>query len=354
MKYVKSLASIIFIVLFSALTVVGIVYLSSRNSSVGDSEGVYSSGILFAMDTTLDITIHGLDEKAAKADVDAAVGLIKRIEALTSRFEADSDVLKINANAGRGAVVVDPIVIEMVERSAAMSGICNGAFDFTIAPVVSLWGFYNKEFRVPASGEIDSVLPLVDYRQVAADKGNNTVMLLKPGMELDLGGVAKGYAVEKVCGLLKERGVENALVNFGGAVGAIGGRIDGEPWVIGIKDPRGGAGDIIGRLELEDGYVSSSGDYERYFEKDGLRYFHIFDPGTGRQPEGVIAVTVAGPSSLEADILSTAVMVLGVEEGTRTAEESGGFELVVIDSSGTVSYSPGMKNNYSITVDSRI
>lgn len=354
MKQSNNLISSILIIIISILAVAGIVFIVNKNSRGGEPEDVYHSPTTFAMDTTVDITIHGRKEETARKDAEASIELIKTIESLTSRFDSGSDTVTINSSAGTAPVKADPETIEIIEKAILKSQQLEGAFDITIAPVANIWGFYDKNFRVPDSAMINSVLPLVDYRHVAVDSANGTVMLMSSGMEIDLGGVAKGYAVEKVCALLRERGVKSALVNFGGAVGAIGKRSDGKPWVIGIKDPRGNAGDIIGDLELTDAYVSSSGDYERYFEENGKRYFHIFDPKTGRNPDTVMAATVAGSSALEADILSTAFIVLGVERSLETLKSMAGFEAVIIDSSGSVNVSPGMKKKYALTIEDKI
>lgn len=354
MKKSNNVISSILILFLSVLTVIGIVFIANRNSRGEEAEDIYHSPTTFAMDTTVDITIHGRKEKTAKEDFNASIELIKKIESFTSRFESGSDVSKINSNAGTSPVKVEPETMVIIERATDMSRQLEGVFDLTIAPVANLWGFYDKKFRVPDSSEIENVLPLVDYKQISVDKMNGTVMLIKPGMKIDLGGVAKGYAVEQVCTLLRKRGVKSALVNFGGAVGAIGKRSDGESWVIGIKDPRGSAGDIIGELELTDSYVSSSGDYERYFEENGKRYFHIFDPRTGFNPHNVMAATVVGDTSLEADVLSTAIIVLGVDRSFEFLKNIGGFDAVIVDSKGKVTASPGMKKKYSLNVEDNI
>lgn len=354
MKKTNSIISSILILILSFLTVTGIVFIANRNSSGEESGDVYHSPTAFAMDTTVDITIHGRKEDVAKRDVAASIELINNIESVTSRFKSGSDVMRINSSAGTAPVKVEPETIEIIERADNMSRQLEGVFDLTIAPVANLWGFYDKNFHVPDSTEIANVLSLVDYGQIAMDKTNSTVMLLKPGMEIDLGGVAKGYAVEQVCDLLRDRGVNSALVNFGGAVGAVGKRSDGKPWVIGIKDPRGSAGDIIGDLELTDGYVSSSGDYERYFEENGKRYFHIFNPKTGLNPDTIMAATVAGDTSLEADVMSTAIIVIGVEKSLEILQNTVGFDAVIVDSEGNVIVSPGMKNKYALTVENKI
>lgn len=346
MKRVKSTAGIIAITLVATAAIVLPLTLYRTDNG-------YRSPTLFAMDTTLDITLQGRDEKLCKADVEATYATIKKLESIVSRFEEGSDVRLINARAGISPVKVRHETLEMVERSLEFARLTGGAFDITVAPVAKLWGFYDGRYRVPPAGEIARARSLVDYRKVLVDRRRCTVMLRGRGMEIDLGGVAKGYSVGEACDLLKARGVKSGLVNFGGAIGAIGHRADRKPWVVGIRNPRGDAADLVGELKVEDGFVSSSGDYERFFMRSGKRYCHIFDPATGRQPAGVTSVTVVGPDSQDADILSTALFVMGREKGFALLKDFPGNEALIIDGGGVVGLSSGMKK-YVITVKDHI
>jgi len=345
MKHIKSLLFTILIALLATGSIILMVFLVKGRS--GEDSGGFHSPTYFAMDTTLEITIQGRDEKLARRDVGAALQLVRKVESYTSRFKKGSDVWLINEKAGSSPVKVHPETIEIVERSLELSQMTGGAFDITVAPIVRLWGFYDQEYRVPTQQEIDRTKTLVDYRNVMVDHANSTVMLAKPGVEIDLGGVAKGYATGAVCGLLRDRGVKSGLVNFGGAVGAIGLRSDRKPWVVGIKSPRGDPEDLLGELKVSNAYVSSSGDYERSFLQDGKRYCHIFDPATGRQPTKVMSVTVVGPESMNADILSTALFVLGPQKGLELLAKSSGNEAVFVDGSGKVESSKGMSKYVS-------
>jgi thiamine biosynthesis lipoprotein len=340
MKHAKSLFFSILVALLAAGSIILLVFLVNGGS--GEGSGGYHSPTYFAMDTTLDITIQGRDEKLARQDVKAALQLVRKIESYTSRFKEGSDILLINEKAGSGQVRVHPETLAIIERSLELSQLSGGAFDVSVAPVVKLWGFYDQKYRVPSQQEIDNARALVDYRQIAVNGADGTVTLSRPGMEMDLGGVAKGYATGAVCDLLRDRGVKSGLVNFGGAVGAIGLRSDGKPWVVGIKSPRGNPEDLLGELKVSNEYVSSSGDYERFFIEDGKRYCHIFDPATGRQPTGVMSVTVVGPDSANADVLSTALFVLGPQKGLELLSKFGGYEAVFVDGSGKVESSKGM------------
>jgi FAD:protein FMN transferase len=302
------------------------------------------------MDTTLDITIQGRSGKQAAADADAAIARAREIESRTSRFDPGSDVSLINKNAGTAPVSVSDETMYLVRKSIEYGRAMGGGFDITVAPVVSLWGFYDQKYRVPYQSEIDAALALVGSQKIVIDEAAGTVFLPSKGMEIDLGGVAKGYAVQQMYELLRRRGVKSALVNFGGSVGALGRRSDGKKWVVGVKHPRAEGGALVGELQVEDTFVNTSGDYERYFVKDGKRYFHIFDPATGHQPEGTMSVTVVGPDAMVADILSKAPFVMGTQRGLQFIEGQEGFEALAIDSTGKVTYTPNMESEYVVTM----
>jgi thiamine biosynthesis lipoprotein len=349
MKKIKSIYSIILVALLAVGTVVLVVFLSNRQGGSGEPKDTYHSPTVFAMDTTLDVTIQSRGAAQARADVDAVVKVARAIEAHTSRFKTDSDVSKINADAGMAPVSVHPDTLFLVQTALDYARATNGAFDITVAPISELWGFYNQKYRLPSSQEINNLLPLVDYTKVRVDPAAGTVLLADKGMQIDLGGIAKGYAVQQMYKLLKQRGVRHALINFGGAVGALGRRSDGKQWVVGIKHPRDSGGQLLGELR-----VSSSGDYERYFIQDGKRYCHIFDPSTGYQPRRVISTTVVGPDSTAEDMLSTALFVMGPQKGLEFMKSRSKTEALIVGSAGNIYFTPKMKNKYVIEVSENI
>lgn len=354
MKHLRSIFSIVLVTIAAAGAVVLVVFLSSRGSGTGEARDTYHSPTVFAMDTTLDITIQGRTARQAKADAAAAIALARKIESHSSRFAAESDVSRINASAGASPVKVHDDTLYLVWKSIEYGKVMGGGFDITVAPIVDLWGFYDQKYRIPSQAEIDSVLPLVDYSKIVADQAAGTIFLPEKGMQIDLGGVAKGYAVQQMYRLLQQRGVNSALINFGGSVGALGRRSDGKQWVIGVKHPRGEGGALVGELRAENTFVNTSGDYERYFIKGGKRYYHIFDPATGYQPSGVISTTVVGPDAMVADILSKAPFVMGLRKGLDFIKSQPGFEALAIDETGKVFYTPDMKNKYVITMMEKI
>ncbi len=348
MRQVKKILSIVVASLVALGAVVLVVYLSSREGGHGEPADTYHSPTLFAMDTTLNITVQGRGTARSKKDVSAGAALARKIERETSRFKPGSDVSRINAQAGVAAVPVSDDTLCLVLKAVDYGRLTGGAFDVTIAPIAQLWGFYDQKYRVPSTEEVEAARGRVDYRRIAVDEKNKTVMLTEAGMQMDLGGIAKGYAVGKICELYRTRGVEHALVNFGGAIGAIGNRSDGEDWVIGIKDPRAGGAELSGELELSDGFVCSSGDYERYFIRGTKRYFHIFDPRTGANPTLAMATTVAGPDPTVTDILSTTLIVMGPSDGMEFMKTQPGYEAILIDSAGKFLFTPNMKSEYEV------
>ncbi|MBU1669785.1 MAG: FAD:protein FMN transferase [Actinobacteria bacterium] len=333
--------------------VVLIVYLTNRQNT-GSPEGTYKSATLFAMDTTLDVTIQGRSDREARADAEAVRRTVKGVEDYTSLFIDTSDVAAVNGNAGVAPVKVRPETLLMIKRSLDYSQRSDGAFDITVGPLAELWGFYSGEFRVPSRAQIEAVLPLVGWRRVAIDEPNGTVMLAEKGMAIDLGGVAKGYALGVAAEELRSRGVEHGLINFGGAVAAIGDRSDGRKWVVGIKNPRGEAGDIVGELAVEDTFVNTSGDYQRYFVENGVRYCHIFDPRTGYPARDMMAVTVVGPDPMNNDIICKPLFVLGQEWGMGFMRAEPAYEALFIDADGEIGMTPGMEKKYVITMQGSV
>lgn len=281
---------------------------------------------------------------------DACEARLNELEQLFSAHISTSDVCRINETAGDHAVRVSAEVMTVLKTARAYAEKSGGAFDPTIGPLVSLWGIGSEHERVPSDSEIDAARALVNWQLLTLDEEAGTAFLEKGGMALDLGGIAKGFAADELAMLLKEAGVTSALVDLGGNVYVIGSRptddgksASGNPWRVGIKDPfhpEDGAGL---RADVRDVSVVTSGNYERYFEKDGVRYHHIIDPKTGRPAEsGLVSCTIIDSSSLIADVLSTGVFVLGKDKGLELLEKEG-KEGVCISLDGTVSVTADMQ-----------
>ena len=299
-----------------------------------------SSRSEFLMDTFVSIRAVGPNAEQA---VQAAFDEMRRIESLMSRHISTSDVSRINLGAGGSPVKVTRETFYVIEEAVRCAGLTNGAFDITIGPLMDLWGFGTSNPVIPGAEEIEQARSLVGWELVELDSENMTVRLPIQGMSIDLGGIAKGYAAEQGTQVLKEYGIPHALIDAGGNIVAAGPRPDGEPWRIGIRNPRGeGVDDTIGpMLHVVNEAVATSGDYERFFIHDGKRYHHILHPGTGMPVETVSSVTVMAKDSLHADMLSTAVFVLGPDEGMEFVETLDGVSAMIVDTDGNTLFSKG-------------
>lgn len=281
------------------------------------------------MGTVVTIKAHHPDRRLAEEAIDAAFAEMARVEKICSWRGAQSEVAAVNAQAG-GWSEVGPELMELVRRSHHCSLLSDGAFDITVGPVVELWGFEQGGGWVPSPEEIDGRLGLVDFRALEIDTAVGRLRTARPGMGLDLGGVAKGYAVDQAISLLRERGVLGALVDAGGDLRAIGLRPDGKPWRIGIKHPRE-PGHVLATFELADGSVATSGDYERYFTAGGIRYHHLLDPRTGMPARKAVSATVWASDACTADMWATALFVMGPAAGLGLAEDLDGIDALIVE-----------------------
>jgi thiamine biosynthesis lipoprotein len=290
------------------------------------------------MGTRVAVELWSEDAALAERAIDAVIAEMRRTDELMSTYKPGSQLSQVNAHAHERPVVVDADIITVVERGLEMSRLSGGAFDVTYASVGYLYDYRAHQRRTDA--EIAAALPGVDYRQVVVDREARTIRFLKEGVRVDLGGIAKGYAVDRAIERLREMGIRHAMVNAGGDTRLLGDR-RGKPWIVGIRDPRA-EGRMVTRLPLADEAISTSGDYERYFEADGVRYHHILEPGTGRSARAVRSATVLGPDATLTDALSTTVFVLGVERGMEIVSRVPGVEAVIVDAHGRIYYSDGL------------
>jgi thiamine biosynthesis lipoprotein len=296
-------------------------------------------GTFFAMDTMMDFTIYG-----ESGLIDQSESLIASLESLVSVTDEHSDIYAID-HTGSGSLSGN--AAELMAQALELCRRTNGALDLSVYPIVRAWGFTTGSYQVPDEAEIQALLPLVDYRKIQYDAATGTVTLPE-GMEIDLGSVAKGYAGQLAAQMLREHGVQSALLNLGGNVQTVGTKPDGSPWQIGIKDPQGE--DAMMVLSVEDQAVVTSGGYERYFEQDGQTYWHIMDPSTGHPADsGLISVTIVGDEGVVCDGLSTALFVMGLEKAADLWAQSGDFEAVFVTASGEVYITEGLRDRFALT-----
>jgi thiamine biosynthesis lipoprotein len=290
---------------------------------------------------------HG-DAARAKTIIDEIFAEVDRINALMSTYVESSRISDINRRAADEPVFAGQELFELIRRSLDISVLTHGAFDITYDSVGQHYDF--RERRRPDDATTETERKLIDFRYVILDQGRGTVHFAQRGVRINLGGIAKGYVVERGVDILRRHGVEYGVVTAGGDSRLLGDR-RGRPWMIGIRDPRE-EGKVAISVPLEDEAISTSGDYERYFDEDGVRYHHIIRPSSGLPVEGVHSATVFGPDAVITDALSTSVFVMGVHEGLKLIGCLPDYEAIVIDSEGRIFYSTGLADPASADADS--
>jgi FAD:protein FMN transferase len=290
------------------------------------------------MGTRVSVELWADDEVRGRELVADVMREYHRIDDAMSTYKPDSEISQVNSHAAEAPMPISDELFRLVERSLDLSTTSGGAFDITYDSVGYLYDFRARQR--PTDREIEERIGAVDYRHVVLDRARRTIFFKAKGVRINLGGIAKGYVVEHAAAMLRARGVEHALLNAGGDTRVIGDRM-GQPWIVGIRHPRV-AEEVVTRLPLVDEAISTSGDYERYFEENGRRYHHIINPATGRPTEGILTVTVIGPDGTLTDGLDTAIFVLGVEKGLELIEGYPDYETIIVDAAGKVSYSQGL------------
>jgi FAD:protein FMN transferase len=293
----------------------------------------------FLMGTLVTVTVSGQRDQALKA-IDAVFDEIRRIEDLTS-FHSASELSRINDMAGKQPVKVSHELVTLISNGLSFARETRGAFDPTIGAVTRLWGFSgSEESRIPQKTKIESALQKVGWQKVLVDNQDNSVFLPESGMALDLGGIAKCYALDCVRAVLTKNGVLSALVDIGGDILALGEKEPGTAWNIGVQNPREPKR-LYAVVKIKDRAVVTSGDYERCFFQDGKRYHHILDPSTGYPAEGMQSVTIVAPNAMT--IPSTGVFVMGVSAGIEFLDAIKGVNGLIVDMKGNPHFSNDSK-----------
>lgn len=251
---------------------------------------------------------------------------ISRIEGLLSKYNPESEVSKLNKF---GTIKASPETFYIIKKSKEFYSLSDGAFDITVAPLMDIWGFTNKQYFSPSEEKIKEALKLVGSDKIILHDSSFVVQFKISGMKIDLGAIAKGYAVDCAVKKVREHGIKSCLINAGGQIYCLGDRF-GKPWKVAIKNPR--ADGLVDYLKLEDKAISTSGDYEQYFIKKGKRYAHIINPKTGYPAKSsIVSVTVMARDGLTADALSTSIFVLGKEKGELMARKLDKLEVRIIE-----------------------
>jgi FAD:protein FMN transferase len=301
-----------------------------------------------AMGSAVTVTVWTRDEAAAQAATAELFQEFERLENLMSVWREGSDVLRLNAAAGEGAVSLSPEVIEVLDLARRYSELSGGKFDVTFGPLSGVWRFdQDQDNVVPDPAAVAAKLPLIGWEDLVVDPAAGTAQLRRKGMSVHLGGIGKGYAVDHGAAILRSRGIENFLIQSGGDM-YVGGHPEGRAWRLGIQDPRGPEDTPFAVVELTNATFSTSGDYERFFMKDGRRYHHIIDPDSGQPAMASRSVTIVASRAVDADALSTAVFILGPEAGMALIERLPDVEGVIVDARNEVRVSSGLKDRLTV------
>jgi thiamine biosynthesis lipoprotein len=292
------------------------------------------------MGTRIAVELWHEDAAQAEAAIDAVMQEMRRIDALMSHYKPESQLSQINARAAKEPVIVDRELFDLLQESVRFSKITEGAFDITYASVGYLYD-YRKQIR-PTEEQIKAALPGVNWRNMLLDEKQHSVRFEREGMRIDLGGIAKGYAVDRGIAILQKRGIEHAVVTAGGDTRIIGDH-RGRPWLIGIRHPDDES-KLVTRIPLVDTAMSTSGDYERFFDENGVRYHHIIDPRTGHSASRVRSATILGPTAMETDGLSKTAFVLGPEKALEIINRMPEFDAIFVTPDGRVLYSQGLQD----------
>ncbi|HLG56027.1 MAG TPA: FAD:protein FMN transferase [Vicinamibacterales bacterium] len=294
------------------------------------------------MGSEVRLTAWTADDSAALAAFEAVFNEFDRLDALMSVWKDGSDIERLNRAAGQSAVPVSPEVREVLGMARQASEWTDGKFDVTFGALSGLWKFdQDLDGRIPARSDILAKLPLVDYRKLDVNEEAGTAFLMQKGMRAHLGGIGKGCAVERSAAILRGRGLADFMIQSGGDL-YVAGRRGERPWRLGIQDPRGPADRSFATIDLTDSAFSTSGDYERFFMKDGRRYHHIIDPDLGEPVQGTRSVTIVATRAMLADALSTGVFLLGPEKGMALIERLPGVEGVIVTARNNVMVSSGL------------
>jgi thiamine biosynthesis lipoprotein len=290
------------------------------------------------MGTEVSVYLWSDDPEAGRLILEEVFSEAARIDRLMSTYKDESEISQINRDAASGPVPAGSELFGLIRRSLDISVLTRGAFDITYDSVGQHYDFRTRQR--PDEAMVETERQFIDYRFVILDQAASTVSFAKEGVRINLGGIAKGYVVERGVDLLRHRGIKHAIVTAGGDSRLLGDR-RGRAWMVGIRDPRNES-EVTISLPLADEAISTSGDYERYFDEDGVRYHHILSPGTGEPASGVHSATVIGPDAVITDALSTSVFVMGVHQGLTLIGTLPDYESVVIDADGRVFFSDGL------------
>jgi len=300
--------------------------------------------------TLVTMTVVSRSESRAEEAMDAAFSELDRIGRLLNFYAEDSELSRINRNAGIAPVKVSAETLAVIAAALRAARETEGGFDVTVGPIVRLWDFTKK--TIPTREQIEEARSLVGYRHVLVDEQASTVFLDTKGMQIDLGGIIKGYAADRAAVVLRQHGIASGIVAVAGDISLFGKQPDGRPWRVGIQHPRpkGEEAALLATLDINDGAISTSGDYQRFFMENGVRYHHLLNPETGFPQDLCRSVTIVAPQAVDTDAFATGIFILGPEKGIATLERLG-MDGVIVDATGEVLMTKGIRNRVQMVDD---
>lgn len=306
-----------------------------------------------AMYTMVTITVLSSSEERAKMAIDEVHKELARLAKLLNFYAADSELTTINAKAGIEPVRVSPDTLEIIKDAVLAGEATQGGFDVTVGPLVRLWDFTKKSR--PTEAQAKAKLPLVGYRNIVIDSAASTVFLKTTGVQIDLGGIIKGFAADKAVEVLKKNGIDDGIVAIAGDIKTFGHQPDGQAWRIGIQNPRqkGEDDQLLATIDLLTRGISTSGDYQRFFIENGVRYHHLLNPKTGFPESLCQSVTVIAPSAALSDSLATGIFIIGPEKGMAVLKKLG-IDGIIVAANGQVLVTEGIKNTVHFSKPDRI
>lgn len=307
----------------------------------GTSQPVLVKRAQMHMGTVVSITAVASTEAVAQAAIVAGFQEIKRLERLLSTWIAESELSRVNAEAGRRPVSVSRETMELVARSLAMARLTEGGFNIAVGPAVEAWSVTERQ-HIPTAVELEQLKPLVDWTVIQVNEDARTIFLPRKGMRIDVGGIGKGYAADRATEAMQKAGASGGVVALSGDIKTFGSLPEAEGFPVGIKHPRQ-EGAVLAIVDLKDEAISTAGDYERFFEQDGIRYHHILDPHTLEPARRCQSVSVIAKEGTVADGLDTGIFVLGPERGMALVERLPDVEAVIVDSGGRMTVSSGLR-----------
>jgi thiamine biosynthesis lipoprotein len=294
------------------------------------------------MGTLVTITVVAESESVAQGATSAGFAEVRRLEELLSTWIPTSELSRVNAAAGSAAIRVSPETMEVISRSLQAAEATKGGFNIAIGPAVEAWSVTERQ-HIPTEAELQELVPLIDLHHVHIDARERTISLERAGMRIDVGGIGKGYAADRAVEVMRKAGALAGVVALSGDIKTFGRLPGGHGFPVGIQHPRK-EGAVLSWIDLQDEAISTAGDYERFFEREGVRYHHILDPQTLQPARGCQSVTVIAREGVWADGLDTGIFVMGPERGMELVEHLADVEAIIVDAEGRMLVSSGLKN----------